>query len=115
MDLDKLNSQISSMKDMDVAQLTKVMTEHQNTVIKAVLVIGSLALVFFMFNDYQKKTQALHSQVSLVQAKISAIKANNAALEDFKNFQSALPKKLNEIELITLISNYAKMYRISIS
>ena len=67
-----------------------------------------------MFNDYHIKEQDLRARMSQAQEKLEAIKARDAAIQDFNNFKSSLPKKLNEFELITLISNYAKLYHVTI-
>jgi len=112
-DLDN-NSQFS-LENLDVARLTKAISEHQNTVLKIGLIIGTLISAFVIFNGHQGKVRDLHQRTSSVQTKLDAIKARDAAIQDFDKFNSSLPKKLNEIELITLISNYAKGCHITFS
>jgi hypothetical protein len=97
-----------SIKDIDVDQLTQALSEHQNTVIKLALMIGVLLLVVVMFNDHHNKAWEMQTRISQVKTKLEAIKGHDAAIQDLKDFTSSLPKKLNEIELITLISDYAK-------
>jgi hypothetical protein len=109
----KLNSQIS-FKDLDLDKLTKALSEHQNSVIKLVLVIGALLLAGVMFNGNRVKVQALKLQVSKAQQKLDAFKARDAAVGNLNAFKSSLPKRINEFELITLISNYAKSYNVTI-
>ena len=68
-----------------------------------------------MFNDHRIKDQDLRTQMSQAQEKLEVLKARDAAIKDLNNFKSSLPKKLNEFELITLISNYAKLYHVTIT
>ena len=103
------------INNMDAEQLTRALSEHQNTVIKLALIIGTLILVVMMFNDHHNKDRAIHAQISQVQLKLGAINNHGTAIQNLKDFQSSLPQKLNEIELITLISNYAKDGQVTIS
>ena len=68
-----------------------------------------------MFNDHRTKDQGLHTQMSQAQEKLEAIKTRDAAGQELDHFKSSLPKKINEFELITLISNYAKLYHVTIT
>lgn len=102
------------MEDVDTSQLTKALTEHQNTLIKLVLVIGALIGVWMIFSDHQSKVRDIHLKISLVQDKLDAITARESSSKALKDFNASLPKKLNEIELITIISNYAKAFHMSI-
>lgn len=110
---DKLNSKID-LKNIDVNQLVSILSEHQVTLINLGLIIGSLLLVGGMFNDNRVKAQGIRLQMSQVQDKLVAIKSRDAAAKDLDKFKSSLPKRLNEFELTTLISNYAKLYHVSI-
>ena len=114
MDLDKLNSQFS-IKNVDTDQITKALSEHQNSVFKLALIAGALLLVVVMFNDHQAKVRGVHAKISRLQEKLEAIKARDVAIQNFSDFKSSLPKKLNEFELIDLISNYAKAHHVIIS
>jgi hypothetical protein len=113
-DLDKLNSQLD-LKNLDGAQLAKLFKENQNSVIKLGLVIGALFLAVVMYNDFHAKDQAMHLRITQLQQKLDAIKARDGAIKDLDDFQSTLPLKINEFELITLISDYAKSNRITIT
>jgi hypothetical protein len=103
-----------SFKDLDLEQLTKALSENQNSVIKIGLLLGSLLLAWVMFNDHRTKDQALHAKISQEEQKLDAIKVHDVALGNLNNFKSSLPKKINEFELIALVSNYAKSYHIAI-
>jgi hypothetical protein len=109
-DLNKLNE----LKDLDLAQIIKIFNDHQQTVIKVALIAGSLFAVGVMFNDHRTKDQAIRAQMTQAQQKIDAIKSRDTGIKDLETFQSSLPKKLNEFELITLISGYAKSYHVNI-
>jgi hypothetical protein len=113
-DIKKINSQFD-LKNIDAAQLAKILREHQNSLIKLILIIGSMWVVGVMFNDHRIKDQNLLTQMSQVQQKLDAVKARDAAIANFNDFKSSLPKKLNEFELITLISDYAKLNHVNIT
>lgn len=113
LDFNKINSQVD-LKNLDTAQLAKILSEHQNTVIKFLLIIGTLIVAVMMFNDHRAKDQALRFQMTLAQQKIDAIKARDASIKDLETFKSSLPKKLNEFELTTLISSYARSCHVKI-
>jgi len=116
-DFGKINSQLDlkNLKNLDVAQLTKILNDHQNSIIKFALIIGSLLIAVGMFNDHRKKDQDLRSQISQAQEKLAAISAHDAAIEAINQFKSSVPSKINEYELIALISNYAKSYHVTIT
>jgi len=113
-DLEKLNSQID-LKNIDPAKIISALAGHQNNLIKIVLIAGSLFAAWLMFNQYHGKEQSLHLQLSQLQQKIGVIKARNASNEDLNNFRSALPPKINEFDLITLLSNYVKLHHVTIT
>jgi hypothetical protein len=113
LDFNKINSQVD-LKNLDAAQLSKILSEHQNTVIKSALIIGTLIAGWVMFNDHRVKDQSLRSQMTQVQQKIDAIKSRDASIKELDAFKASLPKKLNEFELTTLISNYARSYHVKI-
>lgn len=112
--LDKFNS-LFDLKNFNAAQLTGILNEHKNFLIKIVLIIGSLLIADLMFNDYHIKGLGVHARMSQAQEKIEVLKAREAITRDINNFKSSLPDKLNEFELITLISNYAKLQHITIT
>jgi len=111
--LDKLKS--FNTDDLDATKITKALSEHQIIIINFILIVGSLILMFLMFNDHASKDRDLHRQISQVRQKLGAIKDRDAAIQDFNRFKSSLPQKLNEIELISVVSNYAKLGHITIS
>lgn len=113
-DFNKTRPQFS-MEDVDASQLTKALSEHQNTVIKIALVIGTLGLGVMMFRDHHDKDRDIHVQMSQAQDKLNAMKALDASINDLDTFKSALPKKLNEVELISVVSSYAKLYHVNIT
>jgi len=115
LNLDKLNSLLSGIKDLDAAQLIRTLSEHQNSLIKLVLIIASLLMAGLMFNDHRIKDQGLRARMSQAEEKLEVLKARDAAKGDLNNFKSSLPNKLNEFELITLISNYAKLHHVTIT
>jgi len=110
---DKLKS--LSTDDLDAAKIAKSLSEHQTIIINFVLIVGSLILVIGMFNTNRAKDQDMHIRISQVQQKLDAIKARDTAIVNLNEFKSSLPQKLNEVELITVISNYAKLGNITIS
>lgn len=112
-DFNKLNSQLD-LKNLDVAQITRILNDHQHTAIKFVLIAGALFAAGMMFNDHRIKEQGIRAGMTLVQQKIDAIKARDDGNKDLDTFKSSLPKKLNEFELITLISGYAKSHHVNI-
>jgi hypothetical protein len=111
---EKTNSQFR-LKNLETANLSQVLTEHQSSFIKIVLLLGVLIIGGLMFNAHRAKEQDLLSQVSLVQQKLDVIKARDAAIKDLNGYKSSLPKKLNEFELIALISDYAKLNHVTIT
>lgn len=110
---DKSNS-LLDLKNLDLAQISRLIGEHLNTFIKIILITGSLLIVGLMFNDYHTRDQVLHTKITQAQQKLDAIRARDEAVHGLDNFKSSLPKKLNEFELITVISKYAQLYHISI-
>ena len=114
LNLDKLNSQFS-IKGLDTTKLAEALSKHQNSFIMFVLIAGSLLMAGLMFNDHRIKEQGLRAQISQAQEKLEVLKARDTAIENFNNFKSSLPKKLNEFELIGLISNYAKLCNVTIA
>ena len=102
------------LKNLDVNQLSKIINDHQNTVIKSVLIIGSLIGAVVMFNDHNAKEAAIRVQMTQAQQKIDALKTRDDSIKALATFKTSMPKKINEFELITLISNYAKSYHINI-
>ena len=66
-----------------------------------------------MFNSHSNKD--LHSQISQLQQKMGVLKARDATIQDLNDFKSSLPKKVDESGLITLISDYAKIYHVKIT
>jgi hypothetical protein len=114
LNLDKLNSQFS-IKGLDTAKLAEALSKHQNSLITFVLIIGSLLTAGLMFNDHRLKDQGLRAQISQAQEKLEVLKARDAAVGDFNHFKSSLPDKLNEFELIALISDYAKSCNVTIA
>jgi hypothetical protein len=111
-DFKKLNSQLD-INNIDVARIVRTVGEHRNVLINVVLIIGSLLIAGAMFNSHSNKD--LRSQISQLQQKIGTIKARGAAIRDFNDFKSSLPKKVDESGLITLISDYAKIYHVKIT
>jgi len=112
--LDKMNSKFD-LQNMDAAQLAKALSTHQNSLIKLVLIVGSLLCVGVMFNNYRISGEGVRTKMSQAQDKLDAIKGRDAAVQDLNGFKSSLPKKINEFELITLISNYAKASHVIIT
>lgn len=112
--LDRLKSQVN-LKDVSVAQITQALSGNHNALIKLVVVVIALVLAGGMFNDYHKRDQEVRAQMAQVQQKLDAIKSRDAAIGNFNDFKSSLSKDLNETDLITLISNYAKSYRVTIA
>ncbi len=113
--LDKLNSVYNSIKDLDPAQIIKAIREHLNSFIKLVLILGSLLIVGVMFNDHRIKDRDLRDRRAQAQKKLEVLNARDAAIRDLNNFKSSLPRKLNEFELITLISNCAQSHHVTIT
>jgi len=114
LDFNKLNSQID-FNNIDADQLTKVISEHRNSFFNLVLIAASLLLAGVMFNDHRVKEQNLRVKMADIQDKLLALDAGDAAVRDLNKFKSLLPKKLNESDLITLISEYAKSNNIVIT
>ena len=114
LNLDKLNPQFS-VEDLDAAKFAEALKKHRNSLITVVLIIGSLLMVGLMFNDHRIKEEGLRARISQAQKKLEVLKARDAAMGDLNNFKSSLPNKLNEFELIALISNYAKLCHVNIA
>jgi hypothetical protein len=109
----KLNSQFN-IKDINLTELTRALEEHQDSLIKFALIMGSLLMVGVIFNNYRIKEQNLRFLMSRAQEKLEVLNARDAAVQNLNNFKSSLSKNLNESELITLISNYAKSHHVTI-
>ena len=112
--LDKINSQLD-IKNLDTEKLTKLVIENQNVLIKIILVVGALYLSWNMFNDFQLKNKGITAKIALLEQKMNAVKARDAANQDLDAFKSAIAPKINEFELITLLSNYAKKDNVNIT
>jgi hypothetical protein len=112
---DKLNSDFDLKNAGSVDHIIKNLGEYQNSLINVGLIVVTLIIAGVMFNDHRTKDQGLRLQMSQAQDKIEAVKARDAAIQNFNNFKSSLPKKLSEFDLITLISDYAKLYHVTIS
>ena len=52
--------------------------------------------------------------MSKVQEKMEAVSERDVAQKALNDFKSSVPKRLNETEVITLISNYAKLFQVDI-
>lgn len=114
MDLSKLNSLFENIKDLDIAQVSRMLAEKRDILIKSALVVGALMVAAAIFNKHHVKDQSLRDQISQAQQKLDVIKARDASVEDINKFKASLPKSINEFELITLISDYAKLHNIVI-
>ena len=114
LNLDKINSDFD-LKDLDAEKILKLIIEHQNSIIKLVLLIGVLLIGGGMFNDYHRKGQVLQVQMTKAQEKLDVIKSRKTALDELKKFKSSVSKNLSESELITLISEYAKSHNVAIT
>lgn len=104
-----------SLSDLDVEMLTKALSEHQNTAIKAVLVVVSLILAIVMFVDHHKKDQDMRIKMSQTQEKLNSIQSHNLAVIDLDTFKRSIRKNRNEVQLISLISKLAKSNNVIIS
>jgi hypothetical protein len=114
--LDKITSGIQDVDtDQLASQVTKSITEHQNTLFKLVLIVGTLTIGVMIFNDHHAKEAGIRARISQAQEKLEAIKDRDAAIQGLGNFKSSIPKTINVFELIPLISNYAKQYNSNIS
>jgi len=114
LDLGKFNTQID-LKNIDPDELAKILVQHQYSMIKLVLVVGSFIILGAMFNDHRIKDQQLRAKMSQMQEKLQVINSSDVSNKDFDKFKSSLPKKLNENDLITLISDYARTNNIAIT
>ena len=112
-DLNKLNTQFD-LNNIDTTQILKFLSEQQKNIIY-VFIIGSLLMVWGMFNAHHLKEAALRTQMSQEQAKLDVIKARDTAIGELTNFKSSVPKALTVFDLITLISNYARSNNSNIS
>jgi len=104
-----------NLSDVNVEDITKTLSEHQNTLIKIALVVVCLGLAVMMFTDHHKKETAIHQQISQAQAKLDAIKSRDTSIQSFKDFQASLLKPVNEVEMISLVNNYAKENHVTIA
>ena len=111
-DLEKLSK--FNINDIKIDDIIKLATEHQNTLIKIAIVVGSLYLLVVIINDHRAKVQDFRNQTSQAQDKLAAIKARDQSAGDLSAYQSTLPKEVNEFDLIGLISNYAKSNHVNI-
>ena len=80
-DFNKLNSQFD-LNNLDAEQLTRALSEHQNSLIKLVLIVGTLILAGVMFNGHRVKEQGLRTQMSQMQDKLDVIKATMTAVKE---------------------------------
>jgi len=111
-DLNKINLQFD-IKDIDAAQVSKILIEQQKT-IKMVFLIGTLLVGGLMYNDHRSQEAGLHVKMSREQSKYEVIKAHEAAAQDLSHFKSSIPKEISVFDLIRLISNDAKLYNSNI-
>ena len=110
----KLNQQFN-INDIDTTMLTKALSEHQNTVVKLVLIVGALVWIILMFSDTHHKQWELRFKISQAQQKIQTMKQRDDSVTALQKYKSTLPKSLNEFEFITLISNYTKLQNINMT
>jgi hypothetical protein len=113
LNLDKMNPQIDG-NNLDLAQITKILSEHQRTII-IILIAISLILTVGIFNDHNAKVAALRKLMVQEQGKIGVIKTRDGALADLNHYKSGIPKQMTEFELITQISNDANLYHLNIA
>src|ERR1700690_1946077 len=111
--LEKISSQFD-LKDLDTEKLISLATVHQKSIVKIVLLAGTFLVGGMYFNDFHAKDQGLHMQINQMQEKLDSIKERDVALGELADFKSTVPSNLSESELITLISQYSKLYQISI-
>lgn len=113
MDLDQLKQM--DLKDFDLPKLIKFIDEHRNSIIKFGVILAALAMLLAMYNNYQASSLDVHAKIAQMQGKLEAVKVRDQAALGLNGFKSALPKKINEFELITMVSKYAKLYHVTIA
>jgi len=114
-DPNKINSQLNNLKDMDAADLVKILGDHKNSLIQVVLITVWLLIVMWMLNDHGANERLLRMQLTQGNEKIATIKDRDVAIQNLNSFKSSLPKRLNVSQLITLISDYAKACNVTIN
>ncbi len=114
-DFDKIHSQLNNIKDLDPSDLAKTLREHKNSLIMLALTIGLLLMAVWLFNNRHINEQSLRAQISQGKKKLEVLRSRDASIQNLNNLKSSLPKKLNELQLITLISNYAKKHHVTIT
>jgi len=102
------------LKNMDAAQLSSVLSEHQNSLIKLVLVVLTLFMGAAIFNTHSAREHSLQKKISEAQQKLEVIKTRESSLADLNGFKSTLPKRMNEFELVGAISKLAKAQGINV-
>jgi hypothetical protein len=113
-DLNKFNS-LLDLKNLDVTQIVRLLGENLNTLIKFSVIIVSLIIAVMIFNGNHAKEKNMLVLMSQAQQKLDSIQARVAAVDNLNVFKTALPQKLNEFEVITMISEYAKSNHINIA
>ena len=92
LNLDKLNSQLD-LNNLDIGKIIKLISEHQNTFIKIVLVVGTLFLAVMMFNDHRVKDQGIRTKIDALQQKLSVIKSRDQAVLDLNALNPLCQKR----------------------
>jgi len=113
-DFNKLNSQLD-LKNLDADKLSKILIQYQKPFIQLVTIVLTVILVGMIFNDHQAKDKLLRVQISQAQEKLSVVKAREASIANLHDFTNTLPRKINEFDLIGLVSEYAKKCNVNIS
>jgi len=114
LNLDKLKSPSLDINNLDFSQIGKLVIQYQS-VVKIILLAASLLLTAGMYNSYRLQEQALHTKIAQEQDKIQAIKSQQKVLDKLNHFKSSIQKELNVFDLVTLISNDAKLSSTSIA
>jgi len=103
------------INNIDLKKILLLIDQQKNTFVKIVLIVGSLLVAGLIINDYHAKVQAFNAKISMAQKKIQVLKVRDVAVQNFNDFQSSLPPKLSEVDMITVVSDYAKSCNITVN
>jgi len=110
----KLNLQVD-FNNLNIDRIIQILTQYQNTVLKAVVIFGALLIAGMLFNGYNGQQQDIRLRMSGVQQKLDVIISRQEAIKNLEDFKASFPKGINEDQIITQITQYATANGISIS
>ena len=95
------------LKDLDLAQIKDNLLERKDLLINIGLVVGTVALCFFIFNNNRNVAATAQAKVVEMLGKTDVIVQHHKSLDKIKKFKEQFPAPLNENDIVDLVTNSA--------